>query len=187
MVLSDYQKKRIKDYYIKKSNEEKRREYIKQYYINKAKENRRQENIKKYYVDKKKNHGEKKVKEHYNKDATNNRILNEYIKIRSQGTIYKIATNLANRINQTMKKAGCHRTFVYNDLLGCSIDDFAVHLFLLMEDGMTFDNYGEWEIDHIIPISHFDFTKIDHIKRCCHVSNLQPLWLHDNRHKSNKI
>ena len=187
MVLTDYQKLRIKAYYIKKLNEEKRREHIKQHFINKAKENRRQENIKKYYIDKKKNHGEKKVKEHYNKDATNNRILTEYIKIRSQGTIYKIATNLANRINQTMKQAGRHRTLVYNDLLGCSIDDFAFHLFLLMEDGMTFDNYGEWEIDHIIPISHFDFTKISHIKRCCHYSNLQPLWLHDNRHKSNKI
>jgi hypothetical protein len=43
---------------------------------------------------------------------------------------------------------------------------------------MTFENYGEWEIDHMTPISKFNLKDY---------KNLQPLWMIDNRKKSNKI
>jgi hypothetical protein len=52
---------------------------------------------------------------------------------------------------------------------------------------MSYDNYGEWEVDHIIPISNFDFNKDSDIKNCCYYTNLQPLWLPDNRKKYNKL
>jgi 5-methylcytosine-specific restriction endonuclease McrA len=50
---------------------------------------------------------------------------------------------------------------------------------------MTWDNYGEWEIDHIVPISSGK-TEEDVIK-LCHYKNLQPLWKEDNRKKGNKL
>ncbi len=53
-----------------------------------------------------------------------------------------------------------------------------------MKEGMTYENYGEWEVDHILPFSGFDFNKI---RECCHYTNLQPLWYEENRKKSNKI
>ncbi len=56
--------------------------------------------------------------------------------------------------------------------------------------GMTWENYGrEWEIDHRIPVSAFNFDKPEHIdfKRCWALSNLQPMWKHENRKKSNKL
>ena len=39
---------------------------------------------------------------------------------------------------------------------------------------MSWDNYGEWHIDHIRPIVSFD-AKTD-IKTVNELSNLQPLW-----------
>ncbi len=51
---------------------------------------------------------------------------------------------------------------------------------------MSFDNYGKWHIDHIIPLSSAgnDLVKL---KELCHYTNLQPLWAIDNIMKRDKI
>jgi hypothetical protein len=56
-------------------------------------------------------------------------------------------------------------------------------------EGMTRDNYGKWHVDHIRPISSFDFTGPD-IEGQLHIAwnytNLQPLWAVDNMSKGAK-
>ena len=54
-------------------------------------------------------------------------------------------------------------------------------------NGMTWDNYGEWHIDHIKPCSSFNMLIEEERKRCFHYTNLQPLWAIDNIKKSDKI
>lgn len=39
---------------------------------------------------------------------------------------------------------------------------------------MSWDNYGEWHIDHIKPLTKFDKDTPIHIVNA--LSNLQPLW-----------
>jgi hypothetical protein len=51
-------------------------------------------------------------------------------------------------------------------------------------DGMTWDNYGEWHIDHIKPIS--SFNKNEEPKIVNSLDNLQPLWAFDNLSKGCK-
>ena len=50
---------------------------------------------------------------------------------------------------------------------------------------MSWDNHGEWHIDHIIPLSsakdEYEFFKL------CHYTNLQPLWANENYKKGKKI
>lgn len=76
-------------------------------------------------------------------------------------------------------------------LLGCSIEDFRIYLESKFEPGMSWSNYGrgigKWNIDHIMPCSIFDLAKHEHIKRCFHFSNMQPLWFIENLRKSNKL
>ena len=57
------------------------------------------------------------------------------------------------------------------------------------ENGMTWENMGEWHIDHIVPVSRFNFTTMDCIefKQAYSLSNLQPLWEFDNLSKNNKL
>jgi len=58
---------------------------------------------------------------------------------------------------------------------------------LLFTSGMTFDNYGKWEIDHIIPITKWLDSGIKDLNIINSADNLQPLWKSENASKSNKL
>jgi hypothetical protein len=60
--------------------------------------------------------------------------------------------------------------------------EYFSNLFL---EGMSWENHGEWHIDHIIPIS--TAKSEEEIIRLSHYTNLQPLWAEDNLLKSNKL
>lgn len=67
------------------------------------------------------------------------------------------------------------------DLLGYSALELKLHMESLFTEGMTWDNHGEWHIDHIKPLS--SFNKETHPSVVNALSNLQPLWAKDNRDK----
>ena len=54
---------------------------------------------------------------------------------------------------------------------------------------MSWDNYGEWHIGHIIPKVFFKYKSTDDIefKYCWSLDNLQPLWAKDNLRKKTYI
>jgi len=51
---------------------------------------------------------------------------------------------------------------------------------------MTWENHGEWHIDHIKPCSLFNLLNEDEQKKCFHYTNLQPLWASENLSKGCK-
>lgn len=81
-------------------------------------------------------------------------------------------------------KAG-RRTF---NLLGYTADELRVWLERLFLPGMSWDNYGEWHIDHRIPLAEFEYQTPDcpDFKRAWALTNLQPLWKLDNLKKGAK-
>ena len=72
------------------------------------------------------------------------------------------------------------------ELLGCTIAEARAHLEAQFLPGMSWDNHGEWHIDHIRPCASFDFSDPQQQKQCSHYTNLQPLWAKDNLSKSDK-
>ena len=100
---------------------------------------------------------------------------------------WKIAVMMSSGIRCAIRgaKAGRH----WETLVGYTVKDLIKHLQKRFVDGMTWDNYGNWHIDHIIPQSAFHFTTTEDIdfKRCWALSNLQPLWEHDNLAKGTRI
>lgn len=73
----------------------------------------------------------------------------------------------------------------WESLVGYTRSDLIGHLEKQFAPGMTWDNYGQWEIDHIRPRSSFSFTTAEEpqFKECWALTNLQPLWMSDNRKK----
>lgn len=95
---------------------------------------------------------------------------------------YKLRHNISSRILLALKK-GTTKSENTIMLIGCSINDLKIHLESLFQDGMTWDNYGLWEIDHIRPCASFDLTNSNEQRACFHYSNLQPLWKEENNLK----
>lgn len=74
----------------------------------------------------------------------------------------------------------------WESLVGYTRADLMAHLESRFTEGMTWDNVGDWHIDHITPRSAFAFaTPSDPgFRACWALSNLQPLWAVDNLRKA---
>jgi hypothetical protein len=97
----------------------------------------------------------------------------------------RLAEALRSRLYQAIRwesKAGS----AVSDL-GCSIPELKQYLESKFQPGMTWDNYGQWHIDHINPLAKFDLTDREQFLQACHFTNLQPLWAVDNLAKRDKI
>ena len=74
----------------------------------------------------------------------------------------------------TLKRIGKEKESHTIEELGYSAEELRVHIESKFTPGMSWDNHGEWHIDHIIPVSYF--TKETPVSLVCGLSNLQPLW-----------
>jgi hypothetical protein len=74
----------------------------------------------------------------------------------------------------------------YFSVLGYGKSELVSHISKLFLKGMSWDNYGEWHIDHIKPIKVFIDEGITDPKIINTLSNLQPLWAKDNLKKGAK-
>lgn len=98
--------------------------------------------------------------------------------------IYRLKHTLRVRLNRAItinQKSGS----AIRDL-GCSIEDLKTYFELKFQPGMSWENQGQWHIDHIVPLSRFDLTDREQFLKACHYSNLQPLWAIDNLTKGNR-
>lgn len=83
----------------------------------------------------------------------------------------------------TLKRLGTKKQGHTIDMLGYSALDLKLHIEKQFYPGMTWDNHGDWHIDHIHPVTKFDIN--EDVKIVCALENLQPLWAFDNRSKYN--
>lgn len=71
------------------------------------------------------------------------------------------------------------------DILQISIEEFKTYLENQFEDNMSWNNYGEWHLDHKVPVSLA--TNKEEFYKLNHYSNFRPLWSRDNIVKSDKL
>lgn len=76
-------------------------------------------------------------------------------------------------------------------LVGYTLDDLTERLEKTIPEGYNWSDFfkGELEIDHIIPVNVFNFSKLEHtdFKRCWALSNLRLLPAKENMIKNSKL
>jgi hypothetical protein len=103
---------------------------------------------------------------------------------KSKKLSYRLNNAVRGRIRNFLKSINTKKNNKTFNIVGCSPEYLKEHLENKFIDGMSWDNYGKWHIDHIIPLSSADSE--DGTYKLCHYSNLQPLWARDNLKKGNK-
>ena len=73
-----------------------------------------------------------------------------------------IANTIRSRIRISLKGGKELHTVEY---LCCTIAEFKAHIEKQFKEGMSWDNHGEWHIDHIIPIKYENPSLEESIKR----------------------
>lgn len=186
-LLAEFcQKKASKDgleYWCKSCTKEYRKinkDKIKKYEKKRRKANK--EYNKKYYYQNLEYY--KKYGKEYRK---NNHRSEYYRKKRQKDAQYRLNKNISRAIRFSLQSNKNNRH--WKDLVDYNLEELRTHLEKQFKDGMSWNNYGEWHIDHIIPLSAYNFDSPDHIdfKRAWNLKNLQPLWASENLSKQNKL
>jgi len=92
--------------------------------------------------------------------------------------LFLLSKNLRSRTSTAFKSKSWHKGGNTEKLLGVPYEVAKQHIERQFTKGMSWDNYGEWHIDHIIPLVSAT-TEIE-LRKLCHYTNLQPLWAFDN-------
>ena len=101
-----------------------------------------------------------------------------------ENVCYRLVKIQRSRIYQALK--GKFKSKKTMTLLGCTAKEFKAHLESLFKEGMTWDNYGEWHVDHIKPLSLFQLELDSEQQAAFNYLNTQPLWAKENLQKRNK-
>lgn len=125
------------------------------------------------------------IQKNYEKHRENQRRWHREYRAKRLATDlnFKIRHYLRNRLNCALnnkQKAGSAVTD-----LGCSISELKLYLESKFKPGMSWENHGQWHIDHKMPLSKFDLSNKIEFLKATHFSNLQPLWADDNYRKGN--
>lgn len=76
------------------------------------------------------------------------------------------------------------------EMVEYTAEELKNHLERQFLKGMKWENYGKygWHVDHIVPVSDFNFTSSEdpEFKACWALGNLRPLWSKENHSKHAK-
>ena len=59
--------------------------------------------------------------------------------------------------------------------LGCNIETFKKHIEQQFTEDMSWENYGEWHINHKMPLK-YNKPSLEEVAQRLHYTNTQPMW-----------
>ena len=124
---------------------------------------------------------------HY-RDSIPNEVRNQkfavYVKNRKRTDHnFKMRLTLRSRLGTALSRQKASKSDSTMELVGCPIEFLRGYLEARFQEGMNWENHGEWHVDHIRPCASFDLSDPEQQRKCFHYTNLQPLWASDNLSK----
>ena len=188
----------LSEYRIK--NKEKKTEYNKQYWLktqeeqkekNKIWRENNQEHIKEKQKEYREIHGKEIDKKQWEKRKNDEEYKTKFKLYRNKleqekrkyDVQFKLKQNISRRIRDLLTNFGINKSERTVYYVGCNLQDLRNHLESTFHEGMSWENYGEWHIDHIIPCSSWNLADEKELRMCFHYTNLQALWASDNIEK----
>lgn len=98
---------------------------------------------------------------------------------------FAIKCRLRCRVSAAFRNNGYTKRSKTADILGCDWDALKNHIERQFSKGMSWDNRGQWHIDHIIPLSSAKTE--EELIALNHYTNLRPMWAEDNLSKGAKM
>ena len=104
---------------------------------------------------------------------------------RAADPVYAFTVKIRVMLMKALRKKGYTKRSKSQQIIGCTWGELVAHIESKFQPGMTWENRGEWHIDHITPLATAE-TEAD-IIRLNHYTNLQPLWAADNLRKGDRV
>lgn len=104
---------------------------------------------------------------------------------RANDPLFRLKRNARNRLYQALRREGYSKESSTQETLGIDYERYKKYIESKFKKGMSWDNYGEWHIDHIMPLA--TATTEEELLKLCHYSNTQPLWAEENLSKGSRI
>lgn len=99
----------------------------------------------------------------------------------------RVRNSLNHRISESLKSMNNKKTNKTKQYIGCEISFFRTWIQYQFQQNMSWNNYGEWHLDHVKPCSSYNLNNNNDVLECFNWKNYQPLWSKDNLIKSDKI
>lgn len=127
----------------------------------------------------------KKENRDKNKDYHNERNR-EYVKNRKENDpLYRLICSIRTLITQSFKGQFTRKSKKTLQILGCSFEEFKIHIESLFTEEMNWSNYATyWQLDHKTPISWA--KNEEDVYKLNHYTNFQPMYWKDNISKGNR-
>lgn len=122
-----------------------------------------------------------------NKDRIKIRKKEYHLKKINSDPLYKLKFDIRRRIYHAFRDMHFSKNNNSENILGCSFEEFKLHIEKQFEPWMTWKNHGvytgekkiSWHLDHIIPMA--SAKTIEDVIRLNHYTNFQPLDSYDNQ------
>lgn len=102
---------------------------------------------------------------------------------RKSDPTFKSLTRMRDFIRRCVESVKGKKNWRTADVLGYTPEEFRHHVESLWQEGMSWENYGKWHIDHVKSIKSFREEGVTDLKVINALGNLQPLWAFDNLSK----